>query len=413
LISVGLGTGVENAICVSIKQHNPSLAVFIATKSSLATLKRRVNGSTISELVEQKQVIQLEDEEDLYKTYYQVGRQIDKLLEAGYKPSEIAVDITTGTKVMSAALSALAIVYELRFLSYVTGERNADGKVVSGTEKTTTLDPARISLLASLKRELPTYFNAYQYAACLDIIRRCKEKGKILERPELQRLYNLEHIVQGYREWDRFNHKEALKILEKLDDPRLSRNVDFLRELVDERNRLSRRVHGLGLRDNLPTRCLIADLIANAERRAEEGSYDDAVARLYRAVEAAAQLHLLEVYGQDSGNVRLDELKDKLPENSKERYEGLRGEDGRIRLGLTESYQLIRDLEPSNPLASDEIMKQLRENLPFRNSSILAHGFKPIRNEDFERMKGFVMKVAGFEDDKLNERLLKARFQSI
>ena len=413
LISVGLGGGVENAICFSIRQHNPSLVVFIATKSSLATLERRANGTRVSELVEQKEVIQLEDEEDLYKTYHQVEMEIDRLLKDGYEPSEIAVDITTGTKVMSAALAAVAIVHEVRSLSYVTGDRNADGRVVSGTEKMETLDPARISLLASLKRELPTYFNAHQYAACLDIIGRCKEKEKLLERSELQRLEDTERLVLGYREWDRFNHKEALETLEKLADQRLSQNVEFLKELVDERNRLSRKVYKLGLRDNLPTRCLIADLIANAERRAEEGSYDDAVARLYRAVEAVAQLHLLEVYGQDSGNIMLDTLKDRLPKDSKRRYEGLRDEDGRIRLGLTESYQLIRTLEPSNPLASDEVIEQLRKDLPFRNSSILAHGFKPIGREDFERMKGLAIKVAEFEDQELEKRLLKARFQGI
>jgi CRISPR-associated protein (TIGR02710 family) len=413
LISVGLGRGVENAIYFSVKQHNPSIVVFIATRSSLTTLERRVNGTKISELLEQKEVIQLEDEEDLYKTYHQVEMKIDKLVKDGYETSEIAVDITTGTKVMSAALAAVAIVHEVRSLSYVTGNRNADGRVVSGTEKMETLDPARISLLASLKRELPTYFNAHQYTACLDIIGRYKKKEKFLEKQEIQQLKDTERLVMGYREWDRFNHKGALEKLEKLANPKLSQNVKFLNELMNERNRLSSKVYKLGLRDNLPTRCLIADLIANAERRADEGSYDDAVARLYRAVEAVAQLHLLEVYGQDSGNIRLDELKDRLPEDSIKRYEKLRGEDGRIRLGLTESYQLIHTLEPANPLASDEVIEQLRKDLPFRNSSILAHGFKPIGREEFEKMKKLAIKVAKFEDQELEKRLLNARFQSI
>lgn len=46
-----------------------------------------------------------------------------------------------------------------------------------------------------------------------------------------------------------------------------------------------------------PTFALLQDLLANAERRAELGRFDDALARLYRALELAAEADIHERLG--------------------------------------------------------------------------------------------------------------------
>jgi len=58
----------------------------------------------------------------------------------------------------------------------------------------------------------------------------------------------------------------------------LEEQLSFLRKLVEEEGK--------------PTENLLEDLLANAERRAETGRYDDALARLYRALELAAEADL-------------------------------------------------------------------------------------------------------------------------
>src|SRR5690606_28748339 len=127
-----------------------------------------------------------------------------------------------------------------------------------------------------------------QYQAAARIVRRmAAEAGG---DPELARLLNL---VEGLACWDRFDHHGAARLLQPFGRA-LNQQVDgvydgLLRVLrcraklegTEEPNGLS--IHGAELVD---------DLLANAARRAALGRYDDAVGRVYRAFEAAAQARL-------------------------------------------------------------------------------------------------------------------------
>lgn len=52
-----------------------------------------------------------------------------------------------------------------------------------------------------------------------------------------------------------------------------------------------------------PGRATLLELWANAERRAGQGRYDDAVGRLYRAVELRAQQLVRDAYGVELGQI--------------------------------------------------------------------------------------------------------------
>ena len=82
---------------------------------------------------------------------------------------------------------------------------------------------------------------------------------------------------------------------------------------------------------------LVVDLLNNASRRAEEGKYDDAVARLYRCIELIAQIKLKERFGIDTSDVDLK----LIPEEVKDELERKRDEKGRIKIGLSDSYKLL------------------------------------------------------------------------
>ncbi len=108
---------------------------------------------------------------------------------------------------------------------------------------------------------------------------------------------------------------------------------------------------------------MVVDLINNARRQIEEGKYDDALARLYRACEMLAQLRLLQK-GINSSDVDLNN--DKVPKKSKG--------------WLAKSYQLLDEMgdELGQRYTSD---RKLQAILNERNYSILAHGCKPIPKE--------------------------------
>lgn len=108
---------------------------------------------------------------------------------------------------------------------------------------------------------------------------------------------------------------------------------------------------------------LLADLLVNAERRATEGKYDDAVARLYRAVELIAQL-LLSKRGIDTSNVEVE----RLPQNLKERYESMRNPKGVIEIAQAKAYELLEDL-------GMDIGRKFRENKALRNQGRSRRGY--------------------------------------
>jgi CRISPR-associated protein (TIGR02710 family) len=408
IISVGIGPGIEHSIDISIKQHNPELIIFICSERSTETLEREVQGIKIKKFPNSQ--IVLVDEEDFEKAFDQIKDTVEALMRSGYSSKEIFVDFTAGTKVMSAALVVAAVIYHLEGITYVTGKRDRDGRVLSGSEKVVTINLERVIRLTSFKKDIPAYFNAYQYKASLDIIEGCKNLGELLSKEERKQVEETESLVKGYQQWDRFNHDEALIELNKINQENLKMNIEFLSELIEERKRLSKRVYHLQLKDNLPTPSLLVDLLENARRRVEEGNYDEAVARLYRAIEAAAQLHLVETYHQNPSDFQPQLLKDKLPPDMLKKYEMLKKDKSKVQLGLMDLYKLIHTLEPSNPLASEQILEELKTCLQSRNDSILAHGFKPVKEDAYKKMMELAVKIVKEKVPDLEERMLKCRF---
>ncbi|MDD4272340.1 MAG: TIGR02710 family CRISPR-associated CARF protein [Desulfobacter postgatei] len=125
------------------------------------------------------------------------------------------------------------------------------------------------------------------------------------------------------------------------------------------------------------------DLLKNAQRRESQSRYDDAVGRIYRALELMIQLYLKKEYDILTGDVDLS----KLPDTAREKYEVFRAHDsGPIQISLKSSYELLFDL-------SDKTLQPLYQTnanriegiLSIRNYSLFAHGFKSISKEQYEK----------------------------
>jgi hypothetical protein len=142
----------------------------------------------------------------------------------------------------------------------------------------------------------------------------------------------------------------------------------------------------------------LADLAANALRCAQRGRYDDAVARLYRAIEALGQSALREKHQiPDSGKVPLercpDELKKKIPQDNPEPA---------IKWGLQDVFRFL--LLKNDPLGlgfSQAGLDQKQSPLNGRNSSILAHGFQPVPKALFDGLWAKFLELAQLKENQL------------
>ena len=125
----------------------------------------------------------------------------------------------------------------------------------------------------------------------------------------------------------------------------------------------------------------VDDLLLNAERRAAQGRYDDAIARTYRALELAAQTRLKTKYSLDTSDADLE----KVPEGLRSSLEAYRSEDGQIRIPLFAAWRLLSDIEDEAFGKWFQTNKgKVQDFLGTRNMSILAHGNQPIGKADFE-----------------------------
>jgi CRISPR-associated protein (TIGR02710 family) len=123
--------------------------------------------------------------------------------------------------------------------------------------------------------------------------------------------------------------------------------------------------------------------VFNADRCSAQGRYDDAVARLYRAVEMLAQKRLESKWGIDTSRVESD----KIPENLQDQYRKFQQPDGTVRIALRRAYELLSELNDPVGLSWQKDMKKLLTSLEKRNNSILAHGTIPLGEEDYMQVE--------------------------
>ena len=364
VVSTGTGKGVEHGIAKAINGCNPTLVVYFVTEKSKNTVdlvKPLLNSDYSSEQ------FFIADENDFEKCYSDAKKVLGKLVKKGYSPENITVDFTSGTKAMSAGLVLAAVSLECNAISYVYGERDEGGRVISGTERNMILTPTEI--IADKRKELAALlFNKYQYEGCLELIKNVKamtQNEKVLGKFNL-----LETSAKVYSAFDKFDHENAMKYLKELGK---GNEQEMCINTYNNKILLHREIESkkYSLEE-------IADLVENAKRRGGEGKFDDAIARLYRVIELLAQFRLWSKHNIDSSDVDTH----RIPKDYRGYYEKMR-KNGTISIGLKKAYKLLEDLNDSigkdfsnNP----EILKVLN----WRNYSILAHGTKPINREQYE-----------------------------
>jgi CRISPR-associated protein (TIGR02710 family) len=310
---------------------------------------------------------------------------------------QVLVDFTGGTKCMSAAIALQARRWPCLF-SYVGGSertRGGIGTVVTGAERVVHQANPWDALGYQAVDEFMVLFDQRAFAAAAAVASAARAR---VSRPDRKREMNaLQQLASAFDAWDRFDHEAARTAFTDVDraanDLRAGLGRDradaILADLERFGTHLDRLCNGSG-----PSRHHVVDLLANARRRQEEGRFDDAVARLYRAIEALAQVALEEGHGiAKTGKVPLE----RVPEPLRSRWAPAATE-GFVKVGLQDAYALLAALgDPLGRRFSEERLDGTTSVLNERNTSILAHGFRRVSQGVYERLYRAALALAGIE----------------
>lgn len=314
----------------------------------------------------------------------------------------VVVDFTGGTKCMTAALSLQASRWPCNF-SYVGGtKRTKDGvgTVEPGFERVLHHANPWDALGYRAVEEFVVLFDRRAFIAAAEIV---KTTLRYIERPERKReLSALMQLASAFDSWDRFDHKSCknslLNVQKSANDLRAalgaSRGSRVLSELAQIIEHLQE-LEGAAP----PSVHHVIDLLANAKRRREEGRFDDAVARLYRAIEAIAQVALKSHH--DFESTERIPLKH-VPEPLRSKWSARANNEGLLSIGLQDAYALLAALnDPVGVKFQEQGLSGAKSPLIARNRSILAHGFDRVTDSVFDMLWKSALRLANVKGSQL------------
>jgi len=287
------------------------------------------------------------DEYDLDRCYLCFDSVIGGLLDEGCSPSDIVLDFTRGTKVMSAAAVLAAFQRAVSEYRYMDGERDVRGMVLPGSE---TIAPS--SADAAVTRRLE------------DAAIRFFENGNFAAVPQVLLPGNPVHdkvgsLARFYAAWDRFDYVAAAGVkpacFNGLAATAWSRFVPS-GEAVRWAKLLAQAPQDMKER-SLWMRSLAVDVLVNAERRAAQEQYEDAVVRIYRVLELMGLYHL-----HDHGMTNLQSRRHGKPDEKKQELVEKNADMERCRLcGGQLSDEKKQELVKKNARRREDILKKLGE----------------------------------------------------
>ncbi|MEM2841526.1 MAG: TIGR02710 family CRISPR-associated CARF protein [Candidatus Bathyarchaeia archaeon] len=351
----------------SAQKYNPEIIYLICTDESLTNATELKNDFEKKCICRINVVSNGSESSQIMEKIYKITKD---LYASGVGKDEIVIDGTGGTKPMSAGAMIAAATLGLRNI-YVEVLRDEKGNVLPKTMRIYEL-PDPYEALAEYYAEIGVQeLNRHEYASAITIFKRLYEQSSNFTRRKLWE--GLTELSEALDASDKFSHQEALvkidraiqmltdycresrviaceKILEKIEAYRAS-----LSKLSDETLILDR----------------VLNLFVNARMRLRNGKYDDAVARYYRTLEALAHWALQADCGYTVEQIKQD------------------------RISLDRAYEILLEnnhllgLKYKQDGGGESQKGRFRGMLELRNNSILAHGWRPVREKAAKRFAEF------------------------
>lgn len=394
LVTVG---GSHKPVVTAIEQVKPDRVVFICSKQSQSQVVDEGNpckiiskGEVVGKLPNipiqadisdrfqaEKDVILLEDQDDFEQVYDTVSQAVKKL-KAENASVDILANYTAGTKTMSVVLGIVAIDYDLDL--YLTKAQRIDLFQIKRGETTERSSVSSIRVERKLRQIIPSFILKYDYPPAITELEQLLIDQEI-QSPQKQIIREQLDLCRALEAWDCFNHIEAwLEIEHKVS--RIRELSLFFKRVMTSRSEIdpsfikkAEEAGASGYHMSCHGYEIVEDLLLNAERRASQKRFDDAVGRLYRGLELLVQIRLRKQYGIKTDDVDLNVLpSDELRQQYKP------DESGIVKLSLRASYEFLCKLNAKDPLGQlyQEKRKTILNALQIRNHSLFGHGFEPV-----------------------------------
>lgn len=324
-------------------------------------------------LTEEQYKLIIVDPDNPFDVYEKVAPYVEEHIK---KEDRINIDCTGGTKSMSVGLGYVNLEYPETHLCIITGPRLDLVKVISG-ERVKKFNQNKVYYERQIKSS-ETLIADRDYNAAYRVLEKLSIEMSIEDDSTFNRLY---YLSQGFDAWDKFQYEKALFYIERFKDDELIKPYNaMLKQLIN----IEKLAKNFTPETKIPTHngyILVYDLVYNAERKASANYFDDAVSRLYRALEMYEQFaHFTNEPRINTGDLDVNVL----PEHIREAYKDTK------EIGLHRSYDLLESLgHPIGQVWAKYKFKVL-DTLKFRNYSYFAHGFNPVTKENFEAMRNVV-----------------------
>ncbi|WP_321211051.1 TIGR02710 family CRISPR-associated CARF protein [Methanothermobacter sp. DP] len=393
-MTVGTGVGdseervrsLAHGLLSSIHHNRPDRVIFFGSDKSRKTVEYiSEEAKREGKVLPEYEFVEVNDIDLVGEWFTSIDEQMKR-----YSDDEIIVDYTSGTKTMTSIAFIMAVLYG-KELSVISGFRDKNGTVQSGTE--TVIKQNVYQIYDKLRiRRFRELFNLGRFKTALDVL------NEVVQHEKKDAYIKL---TEAYLHWDLFDHERAMeylnseevKELEELEDV-VTRNKNILGQIVSSRK---------GKR-KFRYRPFLPDLFANSKRRASEGRYDDAAARLYRALELIAQIVIEEEYGDETDSLN--------PDNYSLSTRSTLKLGAEKHVALKNAYRLLEceGYEVGKTFGED---KEIMDLLKIRNYSILAHGLDSVTEDDYLRFYERVLGYARIIDDKIDSKIEDATFPEL
>jgi len=391
IMSVG---GSPEPLKKSIAEHQPEILIFFVSHDSNLKSGEVLQGAGFKPKVETEIT---ENPNSLFECYKAAKRCVDRAARHKIPEQDIIVDYTGGTKVMSAAL-LLATVGHAYGFNYVGGDTRSKeglGVVENGHEKMYSDMNPWSAFAEEERRQVVILFNARRYSAVIQILDLCKR-----ELPtQISTFFQfVRPLANGFLLWEQFRHKEALDCLKKgaaqLSDylkhytnENYQRLSDELKVHINFISEIMAKTNGMQLFDFI----LVKELINNARRRIADKRYDDASARIYRALELYGQICFEKKIGCTTDKVKPTKIPQELRDEFIHKYRDPHTD--MMKLPLQATYEVLRAAGHEAGKRFYEYEAKIKNIQSSRNKSILAHGIQPVNertaDDILETVTGF------------------------
>lgn len=372
---------IVDALIEEITAAQPTLVLFLVSGESRSNAQRIAEGSHLSP--GSFEFVELSSSHNLNEIFRKTNDAIRSLYARGYSADDISVNYTSGTKVMGSGAVLSAVFNQCHELRYIY--QGADeGERLIKTHPEVVFAFRDLQLGRQLIYEM-CFQSAVEHLARIN--------SSLLADYDVRSLEAMRHVALAYLHWDNFHPRECLNTLSKV-----SVDIESVRNfLIDETTAQMLERLATDIEANQYSPLVFADMMNNAHRRTVEGKLDDAVARVYRAMEMLAQwvLKAHEINTNDVDTRR-------IPPRYRVSFEAMRSvEDGLVRIGMRKAYDLLSIL--GTPLGEKfEANEELAQMLQRRGESILAHGTHRITQQECQRLISAVLdlfesEIQGFE----------------